>query len=111
VPAVHGAGRGQAYVGGLPRNGGKDRIAPERVRAVGAVGADLVFQRLGVRVEQVLYDNATALQKLKNGELAALVRVIGRPIDFFAKIAVIRACTSCRYPFQIRSPTTTRLAS
>lgn len=79
MPAVHGAGRGQAYVGGLPRNGGKDRIAPERVRAVGAVGADLVFQRLGVRVEQVLYDNATALQKLKNGELAALVRVIGRP--------------------------------
>jgi TRAP transporter TAXI family solute receptor len=46
----------------------------------------IVFQRLGVQVEQVLYDNATALQKLKNGELAALVRVIGRPIDFFAKI-------------------------
>jgi TRAP-type uncharacterized transport system substrate-binding protein len=71
----------------------------------------IVFQRLGVQVEQVLYDNATALQKLKNGELAALVRVIGRPIDFFAKIAVIRACTSCRYPFQIRSPTTTHSAS
>src|SRR3977135_1369941 len=36
--------------------------------------------------EQVLYDNPTALQKLKTGELAALVRVIGKPIDFFAKI-------------------------
>src|SRR6516162_7905976 len=46
----------------------------------------IVFQRLGVKVEQVLYDNPTALQKLKSGELAALVRVIGRPIDFFAKI-------------------------
>ena len=46
----------------------------------------IVFQRLGVQVEQVLYDNPTALQKLKSGELAALVRVIGRPIDFFAKI-------------------------
>jgi TRAP-type uncharacterized transport system substrate-binding protein len=46
----------------------------------------IVFQRLGVQVEQVLYDNATALQKLKTGELAALVRVIGKPIDFFAKI-------------------------
>jgi TRAP-type uncharacterized transport system substrate-binding protein len=46
----------------------------------------IVFQRLGVRVEQVLYDNPTALQKLKSGELAALVRVIGKPIDFFAKI-------------------------
>ena len=46
----------------------------------------IVFQRLGVHVEQVLYDNPTALQKVKSGELAALVRVIGRPIDFFAKI-------------------------
>jgi TRAP-type uncharacterized transport system substrate-binding protein len=46
----------------------------------------IVFQRLGVQVEQVLYDNPTALQKLKSGELAALVRVIGQPIDFFAKI-------------------------
>src|SRR6202521_5801478 len=47
----------------------------------------IVFQRLGIQVEQVLYDNPTALQKLKTGELAALVRVIGKPIDFFAKIA------------------------
>src|SRR5713101_3357180 len=46
----------------------------------------IVFQRLGVQVEQVLYDNPTALQKLKSGERAALVRVIGKPIDFFAKI-------------------------
>jgi TRAP-type uncharacterized transport system substrate-binding protein len=46
----------------------------------------IVFQRLGIKVEQVLYDNPTALQKVKSGELSALVRVIGRPIDFFAKI-------------------------
>src|SRR5262249_50101205 len=46
----------------------------------------IVFQRLGVQVEQVMFDNPTALQKLKTGELAALVRVIGKPIDFFARI-------------------------
>jgi TRAP-type uncharacterized transport system substrate-binding protein len=46
----------------------------------------IVFQRLGVKVEQVMLDNPTALQKLKSGELAALVRVIGKPIDFFAHI-------------------------
>ena len=46
----------------------------------------IVFQRLGIQVEQALVDNPTALQKLKSGELAALVRVIGKPIDFFAKI-------------------------
>ena len=46
----------------------------------------IVFQRLGVQVEQTLYDNATALQKLKSGEIAALIRVIGKPVDFFSKI-------------------------
>jgi TRAP transporter TAXI family solute receptor len=46
----------------------------------------IVFQRLGVQVESVLVDNPSALQKLKSGEIAALVRVIGKPIDFFAKI-------------------------
>lgn len=46
----------------------------------------IVFQRMGVQVEQVLYDNATALQKLGTGEIAALVRMIGKPIDFFARI-------------------------
>src|SRR5262249_1353625 len=40
----------------------------------------IVFQRLGVQVEQALVDNPTALQKLKSGEIAALVRVIGKPI-------------------------------
>jgi hypothetical protein len=40
----------------------------------------------GVQVEQALFVNPSALQKLKSGELAALVRVIGRPIDFFARI-------------------------
>src|SRR5262249_52966690 len=46
----------------------------------------IVFQRLGVQVDQVLFDNPTAMQKLKSGEISALVRVIGKPIDFFEKI-------------------------
>ena len=46
----------------------------------------IIFQRLGIAVDQVLIDNAQAMQKLKSGEISALVRVIGRPIDFFAKI-------------------------
>jgi TRAP transporter TAXI family solute receptor len=46
----------------------------------------IVFQRLGVNVNHVLLDNATALQKLKSGELAGLVRVIGKPVGFFAQI-------------------------
>src|SRR3979411_1677360 len=46
----------------------------------------IVFQRLGVQVEHVRVDNPTAMQKLKSGELAALVRVIGKPLDFFSQI-------------------------
>ena len=46
----------------------------------------IVFQRLNIPVEQVLYDNPTALQKLKTGEIKALIRVIGKPISFFARM-------------------------
>jgi TRAP-type uncharacterized transport system substrate-binding protein len=46
----------------------------------------IVFQRAGVQVEPTLYDNPLALQKLRSGEIAALIRVINKPIDFFAKI-------------------------
>jgi TRAP-type uncharacterized transport system substrate-binding protein len=46
----------------------------------------IVFQRYGIKVEPTLYDNALAMQKLKSGEIAALIRVVGKPIDFFAKI-------------------------
>jgi TRAP transporter TAXI family solute receptor len=46
----------------------------------------IVFQRLGIHVEAVNIDNPTALQKIKTGEIAALVRVIGKPVDFFEKL-------------------------
>ena len=46
----------------------------------------IVFQRLGVEVEQVLIDQPTALQKLRSGEVAALVRVVGKPVEFFSRI-------------------------
>jgi TRAP-type uncharacterized transport system substrate-binding protein len=46
----------------------------------------IVFQRLGVQVEQILIDQQSALQKLQSGEVAALVRVVGKPVDFFSRI-------------------------
>jgi TRAP-type uncharacterized transport system substrate-binding protein len=46
----------------------------------------IVFQRLGISVEQVLIDQQSALQKLRSGEIAALVRVVGKPVDFFTRI-------------------------
>jgi len=46
----------------------------------------IVFQRLGIEVEQVNIDTSTAMQKLKSGEIAAMIRLVGKPIDFFARI-------------------------
>ena len=46
----------------------------------------IVFQRLGINVQQTLIDNQNALQKLRAGEVDALVRVVGKPVDFFVKI-------------------------
>jgi len=46
----------------------------------------IVFQRLGINVEQVLIDQPTALQKLQSGQVDAIARVIPKPIDFFGKI-------------------------
>lgn len=46
----------------------------------------MIFQRAGVKVEQTFYDNPLALQKLNSGEISALIRVIGKPIDFFSKL-------------------------
>jgi TRAP-type uncharacterized transport system substrate-binding protein len=65
-------------------NGKKVNFGP--AGSASSLTGTIVFQRAGVHVEGTLYDNPTALQKLKAGEIAALVRVIGKPIDFFAKI-------------------------
>lgn len=46
----------------------------------------IVFQRLGINVQQVLIDNGNALQKLRSGEIDALARVVPKPLDFFSKI-------------------------
>src|SRR5262249_37006810 len=46
----------------------------------------IVFQRLGIQVEQVLIDQQSALQKLRSGEVSALVRVVGKPVEFFTRI-------------------------
>src|SRR5579871_5401393 len=46
----------------------------------------IVFQRLGINVDQVQIDQPSALQKLRSGEIDAIARVIPKPIDFFARI-------------------------
>jgi hypothetical protein len=51
-----------------------------------SLSGTIVFQRLGISVQQTLFDNPIALQKLRAGELDAMIRVVGKPVDFFTKI-------------------------
>ena len=46
----------------------------------------IIFQRLGIQIEQSNFNNAEASQKLKSGELSALIRVVGKPVDALTRI-------------------------
>jgi TRAP-type uncharacterized transport system substrate-binding protein len=45
----------------------------------------IVFKRLGIDVEPVLMNNSIALEKMRTGEISAVVHVVGKPNDLFAK--------------------------
>jgi TRAP-type uncharacterized transport system substrate-binding protein len=45
----------------------------------------IVFERLGIHVEPVFINHSIALEKMKTGELAALVHAVGKPNDLFKK--------------------------
>jgi TRAP-type uncharacterized transport system substrate-binding protein len=47
--------------------------------------APIVFQRMGVKVEPVYINNAIALEKMKTGEIVALVNNGAKPNDLFTK--------------------------
>jgi TRAP-type uncharacterized transport system substrate-binding protein len=40
----------------------------------------IVFQRLGVQVEETNFDDVLAMQKLNSGEIAAVLRLVNKPI-------------------------------
>jgi TRAP-type uncharacterized transport system substrate-binding protein len=46
----------------------------------------IVFQRLGVDVEQTSFDDVVAMQKIKTGEIAATLRLVNKPLDPLAKL-------------------------
>jgi TRAP-type uncharacterized transport system substrate-binding protein len=45
----------------------------------------VVFQRLGIKVEPIFINNSIALEKMRTGEISAVVHVVGKPNDLFAK--------------------------
>jgi TRAP-type uncharacterized transport system substrate-binding protein len=45
----------------------------------------IIFARLGIKVEPVTINNALALEKMKTGEIAALLHTVGKPNELFRK--------------------------
>jgi len=50
-----------------------------------SVTGPILFQRLGIKVEPVYINNAIAYEKMKTGEIAALIHTVGKPNDLFTK--------------------------
>lgn len=46
----------------------------------------IVFQRLGIPIKQINLSYPLAFKKLKAGEISALIRVVGKPVDALARI-------------------------
>lgn len=45
----------------------------------------IVFDRLGVKAERVFINNSIALEKMRTGEISAVVHVVGKPNELFTK--------------------------
>src|SRR4029450_3972698 len=50
-----------------------------------SVTGPILFQRLGVKVEPVYINNAIAYEKMKQGEIAALIHTVRKPTALFVK--------------------------
>ena len=51
-----------------------------------SVTGPIVFDRLKIPVKANFLDHTTGLEKMKTGEIDAVVRVIGKPHDYFTKL-------------------------
>jgi TRAP-type uncharacterized transport system substrate-binding protein len=77
--------------------GKKVNLGPEG--SASSLTGTIIFQRLGIQIQQTNIDGALALQALKSGELSALVRVVGKPVDFLARIPANSGVHLLQIPF------------
>jgi TRAP-type uncharacterized transport system substrate-binding protein len=68
-----------------------EQLRGKRVHFPGAGGAGtitgiIMFQRLGIDVEQVLGDIGGGMEPLRNGEIDAMVRVVQKPVGYVTAI-------------------------
>jgi TRAP transporter TAXI family solute receptor len=51
--------------------------------------SSIIFETLGVEVEPVSHDQALALEKVKSGEIDAMVYVAGKPVTLFSNLSTM----------------------
>jgi TRAP-type uncharacterized transport system substrate-binding protein len=51
-----------------------------------SVTGPMLFDRLGIHVEPVFINNAIALEQMKTGEIAAILHLVGKPNNLFARL-------------------------
>jgi TRAP-type uncharacterized transport system substrate-binding protein len=49
----------------------------------------ILFERLGIHVEPVFINNSIAIEKMKSGEIAAVLHTVGKPNDLFTRLQPI----------------------
>ena len=69
--------------------------------AAGTLTGPIIFQRLGIQVQQVegTMDNPTGMQKVRNGEIDAVVRVTPKPVQYVTSIPATSGLHLVPIPF------------
>src|SRR5215467_4058081 len=69
--------------------------------AAGTLTGPIIFQRLGIQVQQVegTMDNPTGMQKIRNGEIDAVVRVTPKPVQYVSSIPATSGLHLVPIPF------------
>jgi TRAP-type uncharacterized transport system substrate-binding protein len=69
--------------------------------ASGTLTGPIIFQRLGIEVQQVegTMDNPTGMQKVRNGEIDAVVRVTPKPVQYVTSIPATSGLHLVPIPF------------
>jgi TRAP transporter TAXI family solute receptor len=81
----------ELHVVGSPEIGGLGELAGRKVNfgvegSGTAMTAETVFDSLGIEVEPVFHDQPLALQKIKDGDIAATLYVAGKPTSAIAEL-------------------------
>ena len=62
------------------------KVSFNSVGSAANLTGQVVFRRLGIPVEPLFINNALAIEKMRSGEISAVVHVVGKPNDLFTNL-------------------------